>query len=193
MKLSECYKLLGKILFRKVVRLIKLLTLKLKSSKMNQGKKRMSAKQQISQALEDQSIFDLVGDTEGTMQEREKFLDELQKVVWDDFLDNDVELLLTEEEMHPLEEIVTRENTDQLTKQQEIVKYLEAKIPDLEEIMMEKALKLKEDLLQERISGMEKFYADKPANLAKINEAKIAIASGLYYDAIVRLYEADTL
>lgn len=40
---------------------------------------------------------------------------------------------------------------------------------------------------------MEKFYADKPANLAKINEAKIAIASGLYYDAIVRLYEADTL
>ena len=104
----------------------------------------------------------------------------MQKVVWDDFLDNDVELLLTEEEMHPLEEIVTRENTDQLTKQQEIVKYLEAKIPDLEEIMMEKALKLKEDLLQERISGMEKFYADKPANLAKINEAKIAIASGLY-------------
>lgn len=160
---------------------------------MNQSKKRMSAKQQISQALEDQSIFDLVGDTEGTTQEREKFLDELQKVVWDDFLDNDVELLLTEEEMHPLEEIVTRENTDQLTKQQEIVKYLEAKIPDLEEIMMEKALKLKEDLLQERISGMEKFYADKPANLAKINEAKIAIASGLYYDAIVRLYEADTL
>ena len=56
---------------------------------MNQSKKHMSAKQQISQALEDQSIFDLVGDTEGTMQEREKFLDELQKVVWDDFSSKD--------------------------------------------------------------------------------------------------------
>jgi F0F1-type ATP synthase delta subunit len=147
--------------------------------------------QQISQALEDQSIFDLVGDTDGTLEEREKFLDELQKVVWDDFLDNDVELLLTEEELHPLEEIVTRTDTDQLVKQQEIVKYLESKIPDLEEIMMEKALKLKDDLLQERIAGMEQFYADKPTALTKINDAKIAISKGLYYDAILRLYEAD--
>jgi oligoribonuclease NrnB/cAMP/cGMP phosphodiesterase (DHH superfamily) len=153
----------------------------------------MASNKQISQALEDQSIFDLVGDTEGTHEEREKFLDELQKVVWDDFLDNDVELLLTEEELHPLEEIVTRADTDQLTKQQEIVSYLQTKIPDLEEIMMEKALKLKDDLLHERIAGMERFYADKPAALAKINAAKVAIADGLYYDAILRLYEADNL
>ena len=153
----------------------------------------MAKQQEISQTLEDQSIFDLVGDTDGTVEEREHFLDELQKVVWDDFLDNDVELLLTEEELKPLEEIVTRPDTDQLTKQQEIVKYLESKIPDLEEIMMEKALKLKEDLLNERILGMEQFYADKPEVLARIGEAKVAISSGKYYDAILRLYEADNM
>jgi oligoribonuclease NrnB/cAMP/cGMP phosphodiesterase (DHH superfamily) len=151
----------------------------------------MADKQKVSQALEDQNIFDLVGDSDGTLEEREKFLDELQKVVWDDFLDNDVELLLTEEELRPLESIVTRQDIDQITKQQDIVKYLESKIPDLEEIMMEKALKLKEDLLQERIAGMEQFYADKPTALEKIKDAKVAIASGLYYDAILRLYEAD--
>jgi oligoribonuclease NrnB/cAMP/cGMP phosphodiesterase (DHH superfamily) len=151
----------------------------------------MADTQQISQALEDQSIFDLVGDTDGSKDEREKFLDELQKVVWDDFLDNDVELLLTEEELRPLENIVTRQDVDQITKQQDIVKYLESKIPDLEEIMLEKALKLKEDLLQERIAGMEQFYADKPVALEKIKDAKVAIASGLYYDAVLRLYEAD--
>ncbi len=148
-------------------------------------------KEEISQKLEDQSIFDLVGDSEGTLEEREKFLDELQKVVWDDFLDNDVELLLTDEELRPLEEIVTRPDTDQMVKQQEIVKYLEAKIPDLEEIMMEKALKLKEDLLNERIAGMEQFYADKPEALAKIQEAKKTIQDGKYYDAIVQLYEVE--
>ena len=151
------------------------------------------ADEQISQTLEDQSIFDLVGDTEGTPEQREKFLDELQKVVWDDFLDNDVELLLTEEELNPLEEIVSRPDTDQLTKQQEIVKYLESKIPDLEDIMIEKALKLKEDLLDERIAGMEKMYADKPETLARINKAKTSIADGRYYDAILALYEAETL
>ena len=153
----------------------------------------MAETAQISQTLEDQSIFDLVGDTDGTNEERERFLDELQKVVWDDFLDNDVELLLTEDELTPLEEIVSRPDTDQLTKQQEIVKYLETKIPDLEEIMMEKALKLKEDLLNERIAGMEQLYAGKAEVLAHISEAKTAIAGGRYYDAIVHLYEADTL
>ena len=152
----------------------------------------MAQDTQISQSLEDQSIFDLVGDTDGTPEERERFLDELQKVVWDDFLDNDVELLLTEDELQPLEEIVSRPETDQLTNQLEIVKYLESKIPDLEEIMMEKALKLKEDLLNERIAGMEQMYADKPEALARITEARQAMAAGKYYDAIVRLYEADT-
>ena len=153
----------------------------------------MADEVQISQTLEDQSIFDLVGDTDGSAEERERFLDELQKVVWDDFLDNDVELLLTEEELQPLEEIVSKPNADQLTKQQEIVQYLESKIPDLEEIMMEKALKLKEDLLNERIAGMEQLYADKPETLARIAKAKAAIADGKYYDAIVRLYEADNM
>jgi hypothetical protein len=148
---------------------------------------------QISQALEDQSIFDLVGESDASVEEREKFLDELQKVVWDDFLDNDVELLLTEEELGPLEEIVTRPDADQLTKQQEIVRYLESKIPDLEEIMMEKALKLKEDLLNERIAGMEALYGDKPETLVRIGEAKAAISQGRYYEAILRLYEADNM
>ena len=73
------------------------------------------------------------------------------------------------------------------------MKYLESKIPDLEEIMMEKALKLKEDLLQERISGMEQMYADKPEVLARITKAKADAADGRYYDAIVGLHEAETL
>ncbi len=151
----------------------------------------MIDEQQISQKLEDQSIFDLVGDNQGTVEQREAFLDDLQKVVWDDFLDNDVELLLTEEELRPLEEIVARPDLDQVAKQQEIVKYLESKIPDLEEIMMEKALKLKEDLLMERVSGMEQLYADKPEILERIKEVRKLIDEGRFYDTVLRLYEIE--
>ncbi len=148
-------------------------------------------KGEISQKLEDQSIFDLVGDTDGTAAEREEFLDDLQKVVWDDFLDNDVELLLTDEEMKPLEEIVGRPNVDIIQKQQEIVSYLESKIPDLEEIMLEKALKLKEDLLMERMLAMEQFFADDKVILEKIKEARRLAEEGKYYDVIVKLYEVE--
>lgn len=147
--------------------------------------------QEISQKLADQSIFDLVGDNESTPEQREDFLDELQKVVWDDFLDNDVDLLLTEEEMKPLEEIVSRPDEDQTAKQTAIVDYLESKIPDLEEIMMEKAVKLKSDLLLERIAGMEQFYADKPEILEKITHARELIDQGQYYDVIVTLYQIE--
>lgn len=146
---------------------------------------------QISQKLEDQSIFDLVGDNEGSLEEREAFLDDLQKVVWDDFLDNDVELLLTDEEMRPLEEIVSRPEVDAIKKQQEIVNYLESKVPDLEEIMLEKALKLKEDLLMERILATEQFFADKQDVLRRITDIRKMVDEGKFYDVIVALYEIE--
>ncbi len=152
----------------------------------------MTATGQISQKLEHQSIFDLVGDNEGSAEQREAFLDDLQKVVWDDFLDNDVELLLTEEELRPLESIIAKPETDVNQKQQEIVNYLEEKIPDLETIMLEKALKLKEDLLMERILAMEQFFADKAETITKIGEARRLADEGRYYDVIKKLYEAET-
>ncbi|MDO5561718.1 MAG: hypothetical protein Q4G02_03025 [bacterium] len=146
----------------------------------------------VSQKLEDQSIFDLVGDNQGTPEEKEAFLDDLQKVVWDDFLDNDVELLLTEEELQPLEEIVARPNMDPTRKQQDIVTYLESKIPDLEDIMLEKALKLKEDLLMERILAMEQFFADKPKILERLTQVRRLVDEGKFYDVIVQLYEIES-
>lgn len=149
------------------------------------------ADKQISQRLEDQSIFDLVGDNEGSAEQKEAFLDDLQKVVWDDFLDNDVELLLTEEELRPLEEIIAKPDVEVDKKQQEIVNYLESKIPDLEAIMLEKALKLKEDLLMERILAMEQFFADQPEVLARVGEARKLVDEGKFYDVIVKLYEVE--
>ena len=161
---------------------------------INEGKVQMAGKQQgqISQKLEDQSIFDLVGDNQGTPEEKEAFLDDLQKVVWDDFLDNDVELLLTDEELQPLEEIVARPNVDSMRKQQDIVTYLESKIPDLEDIMLEKALKLKEDLLMERVLATEQFFADKPKVLERLTQVRRLVDEGKFYDVIVQLYEIES-
>jgi hypothetical protein len=131
-----------------------------------------SGQSPISQALEDQNIFFLLGVTDATEEEKESFLDELQQVIWEDFLENDVELLITEEEMKELETVMAKKELGEVELQEAIVTYLEKLIPDLEEIMLEKALELKADMVKERIAGMKEYYADKSAALTKLDEAE---------------------
>jgi hypothetical protein len=131
---------------------------------------------QPSQSLEDQNIFFLLGITDGSEQEREEFLDELQQVIWEDFLGKDVELLVTSEELKAVEAIRAQEDLESVAKQEKIIEYLEKLIPDLEEIMLEKALELKADMMHERLAGMREFFADKPDTLIQIDAAEKMIA-----------------
>lgn len=129
----------------------------------------------VSQALEDQNVFHLLGVEDAPEDEKETFLDELQQVIWEDFLENDVELLITEEEMASLKQIMDRTDLEELQKQEEIVVYLETLVPDLEEVMLEKALELKADMMRERITGMKEYYAALPEVVSKINKAEAMV------------------
>lgn len=137
----------------------------------------------ISQALEDQNIFFLLGVTEASETEREEFLDELQQVIWEDFLENDVELLVTEEEMTQLRQIMDKKELSALDQQEEIVIFLEKLIPDLEEIMLEKALELKADMVKERIGGMKEYYADQSEKMESLNRAESLIEDDQWREA----------
>lgn len=123
------------------------------------------------QGLETQDIFLLLGaDQAADEAEKEAFLDELQQVIWEDFLENDVELLITNDEYAQLQVMIQQGQTPEV--QDEMAVYLEKLIPDLEEIMVEKALELKEELVHERVVGMREHYADKPEVLTKIKQAE---------------------
>ena len=128
-----------------------------------------------SELLEDQNIFFLLGVMDGTEEQREKFLDELQQVIWEDFLEYDVRLLITQDENTELEKIIAETGVSELEKQEKIVVYLEKLVPDLEEIMLDKALELKADLFKERIGGVREFYSDKPEQLEKVGAAEAAM------------------
>ncbi len=141
----------------------------------------------VSQTLEDQNIFFLLGVDDGTDEEKESFLDELQQVIWEDFLENDVQLLITEEEKQGLQQIQVKTGVSEEDKQEEMVVYLEKLIPDLEEIMLEKALELKEDMVKERIAGMREYYADRPEELKKVDEAAALIKADKWRDAATAL------
>jgi len=140
-----------------------------------------------SQTLEDQNIFDLLGVVDATEAEKEAFLDELQQVIWEDFLENDVELLLTEAEMAELKTVMGDKNSNDLEQQEKIVIYLEKLVPDLEEIMLEKALELKADMVKERITSMKEFFATQPEKLTSVDKAEGLISEDQWRTA------ADTL
>ncbi|MCA9369987.1 MAG: hypothetical protein H6774_02540 [Pseudomonadales bacterium] len=140
-----------------------------------------------SEALEDQNIFHLLGVTDGSDEERESFLDELQQVIWDDFLDFDVKLLITSDEYEEFQTIRSGADATDLENQEKIVVFLEKLIPDLEDIMLEKALELKGDMVRERIAGMREYHSGNTQALAQIDQAEAQLRDDLWKSA------ADTL
>ncbi|NCN24153.1 MAG: hypothetical protein COU65_00880 [Candidatus Pacebacteria bacterium CG10_big_fil_rev_8_21_14_0_10_42_12] len=145
---------------------------------------------QVTEALEDQNIFDLLGVSDGTDEQKEEFLTELQDVLWEDFLEYDAQLLVTKDEYAELKQL-RETHKDNVPEQQEaVVGYLEKLIPDLEEIMLEKALELKSDMVKERIAGMKELYSDDAAYQGQLTEAEAHIAAGRWHSAAVVLNSA---
>lgn len=136
-----------------------------------------------SETLEDQNIFFLLGVRDGTDQQKESFLDELQQVIWEDFLEYDVKLLITSDEMVELKTMLGSQTDRDLEKQEKIIVYLEKLIPDLEEIMLEKALELKEEMVRERINGLRQYFADKPEKIQRVDESERLMNEGKWYSS----------
>ncbi len=136
------------------------------------------------QKLEDQNIFTLLGVSDGNESEKSQFLDQLQQVIWEDFLENDVSLLVLDSEHQKLKELIG-ENTASLSieTQEKVIEYLEELIPDLEEIMVDKAIRLKADLFRERIESMKTLFAGDAAKLQKVTEAESFVQSGSWASA----------
>lgn len=136
----------------------------------------------VSQTLEDQNIFFLLGVMNASDAEKEAFLDELQQVIWEDFLENDVQLLLTDDEAAELKRLTAGKPSTDLEQQEAVVNYLEKLIPDLEEIMLEKALELKGDMVKERLAGMKEYFASQPEKLQSLNRAEPLLANDQWHD-----------
>lgn len=116
----------------------------------------------IAQSLENQSIFTLLG-TQNTLSddEKEAFLNKLQLILWNDFLENDVSSLITSEEYKILTTILKKDEVNASETQEEAVIFLENRIPDLEDILLEKALELKEKMIVERVSLLKEKYINE--------------------------------
>lgn len=140
-----------------------------------------------SEALADQNIFEMLGVTTGTPEQREQFLDELQQVIWDDFIENDTKLLLTESEQTELRNLLQQSEGNQLEQQEKAVVFLEKLIPDLEEIMLEKAMQLKEEMVRERLRALRELNRNDQDKLAAVEKAEQLMAQQQWRSAAAAL------
>lgn len=137
-----------------------------------------------SETLEDQNIFFLLGVETGSDIEKSQFLDDLQQVIWEDFLENDVSLLILDSENQKLREIIGPSSADlSVEKQEKIIEFLEEIVPDLEDIMVDKAVRLKADLVRERIASLKELYLGESDTLELILQAETHINEGKWATA----------
>lgn len=134
------------------------------------------------QSLEAQNIFDLLGAADGEETEKEAFLDELQQVVWEDFVQTDAQTLLTESEFAEFSKIVNQPDVANEEMQEKALEYLEKLVPDLEDILLEKALQLKEDLVWERVMGMKEYFAGQDQQLQAVIQAEALFKQARWQD-----------
>ena len=135
--------------------------------------------------LKSQNIFTMLGLMNITDEEKNQFLDELEAMIWDDFVVHDLELLLTSEEYTGARKILDNADINKDEVKENLIVYLEKLIPDLDEVLYDKALELKSEMMGERLGKM-KESADE-AVLAKVKEVENLISQNLWKSASLLL------
>ena len=142
-----------------------------------------------SEELKAQNIFDMLGLADIEDEEKNKFLDELESMIWEDFITHDLELLLTSEEYKQARRILDENDKEETQQKEDLIAYLEGLIPDLDEVLYDKALELKSEMMGERLAKM-KAEADT-ATLEEIKKVEDFISQNKWRSAAALLNEIE--
>lgn len=138
------------------------------------------------EALENQNIFTMLDIKDQDETEREKFLEELENLIWDNFIEVELPLLLNSEEKNQADQILADTSKTKDERKEALLVYLEKFIPNLDEVMYKKALTLKKEMFEERLAKMRR-QADEEHNLnlmADLDQIQELIKAGRYKTAV---------
>ena len=147
-----------------------------------------SSAKSFSEKLQKMSIFEMLG-VEGTEEEKEAFLSEVQDVIWQDVVENDLAPLLSEPEMDEVDAMLNDESASEDTKRDYLFDLILKKVPNAEEVLLERTMQLKSDLLHERFHGMQQFFANNPEAMQKLEVAHGHIDADEHEEAVALLNE----
>ncbi len=134
------------------------------------------------ESLQMQNIFDMLGLDQISDEEKNQFLDELEQLIWNDFVEKDLPLLLTSAEHEEAKKIIADPQKQGDAGKEALLNYLSSLIPDLEDILYQKALELKAEMFSERVKRMNTDVDE--AMSAKLKEVESLVAQNRYKSAV---------
>lgn len=135
-----------------------------------------------SEELKAQNIFEMLGLMHISDEEKNQFLDDLESMIWDDFVAHDLELLLTSEEYAGVSQILDDKSKEAVQQKEDLLVYLEKLVPDLDEVLYDKALELKSEMMGERLVKMKETANETV--LASIKQAEDLISQNRWKSAV---------
>jgi hypothetical protein len=142
--------------------------------------------------LESQNIFNMLGLENLEETEREAFLADLEQLIWDNFIDVELALLLNSEQKAQADLILADNSKTEDERKEALLVYIEEFIPNLEEVMYNKALSLKKEMFEERLKKV-RDQATEDNNLsliADLDQIQELITAGRYKTATELLNKA---
>lgn len=139
--------------------------------------------------LESQNIFTMLNLDHLEQSEKEAFLNDLEKLIWDNFIEVELAQLLNPEEKAQAEQILADSTKGDDERKEALLIYLEKFIPNLEEIMYKKALLLKKEMFEERIrkSRQQASEDNNLSLMADLDQIQELIKADRYKTAIALL------
>jgi len=142
--------------------------------------------------LEKQNIFAMLGLKNLEEPEKEAFLADLEQLIWDNFVEVELPLLLNSEQKAQADQILADQSKAENERREALLAYVEPFIPNLDEVMYKKALSLKKEMFEERVKKM-RDQATEENNLslmADLDQIQELIAAGRYKTATELLNKA---
>lgn len=142
--------------------------------------------------LESQNIFTMLGLENLEETEKEAFLADLEQLIWDNFIEVELPLLLNSEQKAQAEQILADNSKTEDERKEALLVYVEKFIPNLEEVMYKKALSLKKEMFEERLKKM-RDQATEENNLslmADLDQVRELVAADRYKTATELLNKA---
>jgi hypothetical protein len=144
------------------------------------------------ESLEGQNLFTMLALENLSEEEKQGFLKDLEQLIWDNFVEVELPLLLNNEEKSQADQILADNSKTEDERKEALLVYLDKFVPNLEDIMYKKALTLKKEMFEERLKKLrEKATEENNLSLiADLDQIQELVQAGRYKTAVNLLNKA---
>lgn len=140
----------------------------------------------FNQTLDQIDVFTLLGMT-GSEEEKAEFLAQMQQTVWTQVVEEEILPTLTQAQITEVENIMADDSVELEESKGKVFAYLLKTTPDLPELLKEKILEFKGEILVSRIEGLRERYQGNPSELQRLDSIEQMLEEGNVHPALQAL------